>query len=266
MKILVLVKQVPGTSEVEVDPVSGVLKRDGVEAKMNPYDLFPLEFAIATKEAMGAEIHVMTMGPPPAQQVLEEAIWIGADFGYLISDRKFGGADVVATSYTLSQAIRKAEEQVGKFDLILCGKQTTDGDTAQVGPETAEFLELEHAANVSRVYEIAANKITLDVNMDTYIVKQRMELSCLLTIEKDFNTPRLPSYKRKKLGTEGKITTYSFDDMPDQDESKYGLKGSPTQVERIFPPDKNEEKEIFQGDTQTLVQKLYSVLETHKFV
>lgn len=266
MKILVLVKQVPGTSQVEVDPITGVLKRDGVEAKMNPYDLYPLELAISLKETHGGEVHVLTMGPDPAQAVLEEAIWIGADHGYLVSDRKFGGADVLATSYTLSQAILKVEEEQSKFDLILCGKQTTDGDTAQVGPETAEFLNLEHAANVSKLHEINTETVTLDVNMDTYIVKQRMQLPCLLTIEKDFNTPRLPSYKRKKQGTKGLIKKYTFADMPDQDERNYGLKGSPTQVERIFPPESNTDQEIFTGSVEELSLSFYTILKDHKFI
>ena len=136
MKILVCIKQVPGTSNVEVDPVTGVLKRDGIETKMNPYDLYALELALSLRQQKGGQVHVISMGPLQAKSVLAEAIYMGADAGYLVSDRQFAGADVLATSYTISQGIKKA----GDYDLIICGKQTTDGDTAQVGPEIAEFL------------------------------------------------------------------------------------------------------------------------------
>ena len=135
MEILVCVKQVPGTTQVEVDPVTGVLKRDGVDSKMNPYDLFALETALRIKKEKGATIKTITMGPPQAKTVIKESFSMGVDEGAIISDRKFGGADVLATSYTLSQGIKK----ISNPDLIICGKQTTDGDTAQVGSEIAEF-------------------------------------------------------------------------------------------------------------------------------
>ncbi|MBQ1336082.1 MAG: electron transfer flavoprotein subunit beta/FixA family protein, partial [Selenomonadaceae bacterium] len=134
MEILVCIKQVPGSNKVEVDPVTGVLKRNCADAKMNPYDLFALETGLKLREEYGGNVSVLTMGPPQAKAVLYEAFAMGADKGALITDRKFGGADVLATSYTLSQGIRK----FGKFDLIICGLQTTDGDTAQVGPEVSE--------------------------------------------------------------------------------------------------------------------------------
>ncbi|MDZ5010546.1 electron transfer flavoprotein subunit beta, partial [Clostridium perfringens] len=132
--------QVPGTSKVEVDEKTGVLKRDGIDTKMNPYDLYALETAFNIKEQKGGEVNVISMGPPQAMEVIREAFSMGADNGILISDRKFAGADVLATAYTISQGIRKS----GEFDLIICGKQTTDGDTAQVGPEIAEYLDIPH--------------------------------------------------------------------------------------------------------------------------
>ena len=136
MNIIVCIKQVPGTAQVEIDPATGVLKRDGVESKMNPYDLYALETALRFKQSHGAEITAVTMGPPQAESVIREAFMMGADSGFILSDRRFGGADVLATSYTLAQGVRR----IGDFDLIICGKQTTDGDTAQVGAELAEFL------------------------------------------------------------------------------------------------------------------------------
>ena len=157
MEILVCIKQVPGTTAVEVDEETGVLKRDGVEAKMNPFDLFAIEQALLLREKYGGKVDVITMGPGQAEAVLREAVWMGADRGILISDRSFAGSDVAATSYALSQGVRKA----GTYDLILCGKQTTDGDTAQVGPEMAEFLGIEHIANVEMVLEAEGNELTV---------------------------------------------------------------------------------------------------------
>ncbi len=262
MKILVCIKQVPGTSNVEVDPVTGVLKRDGIESKMNPYDLYALELALTLREQVGGHVDVISMGPHQAKHVISEAIQMGADSGYLISDRRFGGADVVATSYTLSQGAKKA----GDYDLIICGKQTTDGDTAQVGPETAEFLGIEHAANVSAVTELTDTTITVEMNMDGYTQLQRMDLPCLITVDKDINTPRLPSFKRKLMMKDDMIVTYSLDDFTDRNEKNYGLAGSPTQVERIFPPEKNSSKEIIEGSSEEVSDKLYKLLKDLRYL
>ena len=162
MKIIVCIKQVPGTTAVEVDEKSGVLKRDGVESKMNPYDLYAIEQALLLKEQYGGTVDVISMGPGQARAVLKEAIYMGADRAFLVSDRRFGGADVVATSYTLSQGIEKA----GNYDLIICGKQTTDGDTAQVGPEMAEFMGIKHIANVLNVLEKREDSLLIRENQE----------------------------------------------------------------------------------------------------
>ena len=130
MDIFVCIKQVPGTAQVEIDPATGVLKRDGVESKMNPYDLYALETALRFKQSHGAEITAVTMGPPQAESVIREAFMMGVDHGAIFSDRRFGGSDVLATAYTLAQGIRAA----GGADLVIRGKQTTHGDTAQVVP------------------------------------------------------------------------------------------------------------------------------------
>lgn len=262
MKILVCIKQVPGTTAVEVDEKTGVLKRDGIEAKMNPFDLFAIEQALLLREQYGGSVDVITMGPRQAEAVLREAICMGADRGILISDRSFAGADVVATSYTLSQGIQKA----GKYDLILCGKQTTDGDTAQVGPETAEFLGIEHTANVVRIIKAEEGRITLLENQENDFRELCLPIPCLLTIEKDVNTPRLPSYKRKLATNETEIETVTLRDFADCDPAHYGLNGSPTQVERIFPPEKNVSCHIFEGKSQEQADILYSILTEKKFV
>ena len=181
MEILVCIKQVPGSNKVEVDPVTGVLKRDGADSKMNPYDLYALEVGLELKEQYGGRVSVLTMGPPQAKAVLYEAFAMGADEGALITDRKFGGADVLATSYTLSQGIKK----FGTFDLILCGLQTTDGDTAQVGPEVSETLGIPCVCNVSAIGAVKAGAITVMMDMPEDIEEVRVSFPCLLTVQKD---------------------------------------------------------------------------------
>mgnify|MGYP000412292290 FL=1 len=180
MKITVCIKQVPGTAQVEIDPATGVLKRDGVESKMNPYDLYALETALRFKQSHGAEITAVTMGPPQAESVIREAFMMGVDHGAIFSDRRFGGSDVLATAYTLAQGIRAA----GGADLVICGKQTTDGDTAQVGAELAEFLGIPHVAGVSRIHELSGEEILLDLDLPLHVETVRVKLPCLVCVEK----------------------------------------------------------------------------------
>jgi electron transfer flavoprotein beta subunit len=262
MDILVCIKQVPGTSKVEVDPVTGVLKRDGVDSKMNPYDLFALETALRIRDKVGGSVKVISMGPLQALEVIKEAYMMGADEGVLLSDRKFGGADVLATSYTISQGVK----QMGNVDLIICGKQTTDGDTAQVGPEMAEYLGIPHIANVIKVEEIKNSSMIVEMDMPNTIEVAEIKFPCLLTVEKDIFQPRLPSY-RKKLETKNKeIKVLTFKDLDDQNEKRYGLSGSPTKVERIFPPAVNTDKEMWNGTGEELVDKLAVKLKELKFI
>lgn len=262
MNILVCIKQVPGTSKVEVDPVTGVLKRDGIDSKMNPYDLYALETALRLREKKGGKIKVISMGPPQAMSVIKEAYMMGADEGVLLSDRKFGGADVLATSYTLSQGIR----QMGDIDLILCGKQTTDGDTAQVGPEIAEYLEIPHIANVIKVDEIKDSSLVVEMDMPDTIETAEIKFPCLLTVDKDIYQPRLPSYRKKLETSDREIKILTFKDLQDQNEKKYGLNGSPTRVERIFPPAVNNDKEIWEGTGEELGNRLAAKLKKLKFI
>ncbi|MCI8631894.1 MAG: electron transfer flavoprotein subunit beta/FixA family protein [Lachnospiraceae bacterium] len=262
MNIIVCIKQVPSSSNVKVDPVTGVLIRDGVESKMNPYDLYALEMALTLKENHGGSVTVVTMGPDAAKAVLMEAIYMGADHGYLISDRRFAGADVLATSYTISSAI----SALGGYDLILCGKQTTDGDTAQVGAEMAEFLQLPHYANVHRAAYAANGRMVCSCELGATVLEAEIALPCLLCTDGEINTPRLPSYKRKcaAAGHDDLITTLCLNDFTDTDASHYGLTGSPTQVERIFPPEKNTERVFMEGSDASA--QLFSLLKTRKFI
>ena len=252
MKIIVCIKQVPGSSQVEIDPVTGVLIRDARNTKMNPYDLYAIETALRFKENKNATITAISMGPPQATQVLQEALWMGCDEAVLLSDRKFAGADVVATSYTLSSGIKKQ----GEFDLIICGKQTTDGDTAQVGPEIAEHLKIPHISYVDKIIEMKEKSVTVSVSMDKTIEVWEIDYPCLITVDKGIFTPRLPSYKRGLQFTDYQIKVLGFNDMDDKDENHYGLKGSPTQVERMFPPHRITDKEIWHGTSSELAVKM----------
>jgi electron transfer flavoprotein beta subunit len=262
MNIIVCIKQVPASSDVQIDPTTGVLIRDGNNTKMNPYDLYGIETALRIKEQVGAKVTTLTMGPASAKAVLNESIWMGCDEGMLISDRKFAGADVVATSYTISQGINK----MGNYDLIICGKQTTDGDTAQVGPETAEYLKIPHVAYVDRVIEIKEKSIVVGFSMDKTVEICEVEYPCLITVEKGIYTPRLPSLKRANSYKEYQIPMLTFQDFIDRNEYHYGLKGSPTQVERMFSPSKNTDKVIVTGEPNELSKMLFEKLKEIKIL
>lgn len=262
MEILVCIKQVPDTNKVEVDPVTGVLKRDGVDSKMNPYDLYAVETALKIKEETGATVKVLSMGPNQAKEVIKEAYMMGVDDGMLLSDRKFAGADVLATSYTLSQGARK----MGRHDLIICGKQTTDGDTAQVGAEMAEYLGIPHIANVRKLVELKETSLVVEMDMQNAVELVEVQYPCLITVDKGIFEPRLPSY-RKKIATKGQeITVLGLRDLEDLNEMQYGLNGSPTQVERIFPPEVNTDREMWTGDSEELSARMLEKLKNLKFV
>jgi electron transfer flavoprotein beta subunit len=263
MNIIVCIKQVPASSKVKVDPITGVLIRNGVDSKMNPYDLFAVETALYLKDKYGGTVTAVSMGPNAATTILREALYMGADRGVLISDRKFAGADVLATSYTLSSAIKS----LGEYDLIICGKQTTDGDTAQVGAEMAEFLGIPHYSNVTNC-EKKGDSIEFTCALGSTVMDANMTFPCLICTDSDINTPRLPSYKRKLTADkrEDGITVLSLSDFADQDEKNYGLSGSPTQVEKIFPPEKNVSHITLTGDSKTLAEGIFSVLKDKKFI
>lgn len=262
MKILVCVKQVPGSNNVEVDPVTGVLKRSGIASKINPYDLYAIETALSLAERYGGTVESLTMGPPQAKAVIQETVCMGAQKGTVLTDRKFAGADVLATAYTLSQGIEKC----GPYDLIICGKQTTDGDTAQVGAEVAEYLGLPNVSNVLRVDDFRDDTLYLTAGLDEKVVSLCVPIPCLISVDGDINTPRLPSYKIRKTLTDDTVAFLTFADFSDQDPDHYGLSGSATQVERIFPPEKVSQKQILEGNTDTQAQALYDLLLTKKML
>ncbi len=259
MNIFVLIKQVPSTNRAQVDEKTGVLKREGVSSKMNPYDLFALEAALRLKQENGGAVTVGTMGPRQAEAVIREAYNMGADAGVLISDRRLGGADVLATSYALSQAIRAS----GDYDLIVCGKQTTDGDTAQVGPAVAETMGIPHAAWVSAI-EADAGGVRVRQQLQDTIETVWMPFPSLVTVEQDIFTPRLPSLMRARENKGRPVAVLTLDDFMDRDPEHYGLQGSATEVERIFPPETRTARETLTGED--LDKQLYGHLLRRKYI
>jgi electron transfer flavoprotein beta subunit len=255
VNIVVCIKQVPGTTQVKINPETGTLIRDGVEAVVNPFDEYAIEEAIRIKERVGGTVKIITMGPPQAEVALRSAIALGADEGYLISDRAFAGSDTWATSYTLSGAIRT----LGKVDLIICGKQAIDGDTAQVGPGVAEMLGLPFVAWVKKVEEINDRKIKVERMMEEGYDVVEMPLPGLITVVKEINTPRMASLKGKMRAKSAKINVLNATTIV-VDSSRIGLKGSPTQVLRSFVPERKTGGEKISGEVPVLVEKITSTV------
>jgi electron transfer flavoprotein alpha/beta subunit len=238
LNIIVCIKQVPDTTEVKINPETGTLVREGVPSIINPFDTYAIEEGLRLKEQLGGNVTVLSMGPPQAQEALKEAVAMGADQAVLLSDRAFAGSDTWATAYVLSQAIRK----IGGYDLILCGKQAIDGDTGQVGPGIARQLAISQLTYVFKIRE-------LDPELGRVVAERLLEegrevvetsLPALLTVVKDINRPRYPSFMGIRRAAKMEIPIWSVGDIPGIDEDKCGLKGSPTQVVRVFSPPRRE--------------------------
>lgn len=260
MNIIVCVKQVPDTSEVRINPETNTLIREGVPSIINPYDLHAIEAALQIKEKTGAKVTVITMGPPQAEDALREAISMGADDVRLISDRAFAGADTWATSHALYKAI----EKLG-YDIILCGKQAIDGDTAQVGPEVAEFLNIPHIAYIRKIEEVGDKTIKVQRLMDDGYDVVESSLPVLLTVVKEINTPRLPSLKGKMAAKKAVITKMDMNAIGAEAEN-VGLKGSPTQVKNIFAPQSKADRKMIEGSVEEQVEALMRELRGLKCV
>lgn len=258
MKILVLIKQVPDMEKVKFDSEKGVIDRKSAGTEINPFDLNALEAAVQIKEKVGGEVIALTMGPPTAESALREAISRGADNGILVSDRAFGGSDTKATSATLSAAIRK----FGEFDLVIAGEKTVDGDTGQVGPETAEMLEVPHVSFVTEVLEIQEKSITLISEIWEGSYLKKMMYPGLITVTKSINAPRLPSFKMKMQAKKAQLISYSLEDLDGfLAEVDTGFKGSPTKVKKIVvPEDTQRECKIFRDGFDKAIEDLYSVM------
>lgn len=238
MNILVCVKQVPDTTEIKIDPVKNTLIRDGVPSIVNPFDGYALEAAARIKDKNpDTKIVVVSMGPPQATAALKECLAIAADKAYLVSGRTFGGSDTLATSYILSNAVRKIEETEGKFDAIFCGKQAIDGDTAQVGPEIAEHLGLPQVTYGLEA-ELDGDQLKVKKEMEDGAAIIGVTLPCLVTFTKPAWDPRYPTIKRKMAANRAQIPVLGDDAFPEIDTARIGLKGSPTHVKSTFVPQK----------------------------
>jgi len=261
MNIIVLVKQVPDTSEVKINRETNTLIRDGVPSIINPYDRYAIEEAIRLREKHGGKVTAVTMGPPQAVEALKEAVSLGVDDVVLLSDRAFAGADTWATSYALSQGIRK----IGDFDLVIAGKQAIDGDTAQVGPETADMLGIPFVAYIRKIEQVEGNKMVAERLMDEGYDVVETSLPALITVVKEINEPRVPSLKGKMKAKNLKVAAWSAADIG-ADQNKIGLRGSPTQVVRIFPPTPRGQREILSGSVEEQVASLAKKLKEQSLI
>jgi electron transfer flavoprotein beta subunit len=251
LNIVVCIKQVPATTEVRIHSETHTLIRDGVESIINPLDMYAVEEALRIKERCGGKVTVFTMGPPQAEAALRETVSYGVDEVALVSDRALVGSDTLATAYALAKGIAK----IGAYDLILCGKQATDGDTAQVGPEVAERLGIPYVAWVRKVEEIGDGKIRVQRMMDDGYEVIEMPLPALITVVKEINEPRLASLKGKLRAKKLEIPMWSAEDIG-AEEDQVGLKGSPTQVMRVFSPEPRGAGERFEGDAEDVAERL----------
>jgi len=251
MHFVVCIKQVPDTTDVKINPETNTLIREGVESIVNPFDMYAIEEALRLKEKMGGTITALTMGPPQAEAVLREAISMGADKGILVSDRAFAGSDSWATSYTLAAAIKK----IGNFDILLCGKQASDGDTAQVGPGIATHLDLPQVTYVRKIEEIDEEKLVAERLLENGYEAVECPVPCMLTVVKEINEPRLPSLKGKMAARKAEITTWTADDIG-TDREQLGLDGSPTKVVKIFSPEPREGGQILSGEPHEQISAL----------
>ena len=251
MNIIVCIKQVPDTANVKIDPETNTLIREGVESIINPFDMYAIEEAVKTKEKMGGKVTAVTMGPPQAEAALREAISMGVDEATLVSDRAFAGSDTWATSYTLAAAIKK----LGKFDIIFCGKQAADGDTAQVGPGISMHLDIPQVTYVKKIEELKEGSARVERMTEEGYEVVDTPLPVLFTVVKEINEPRIPSLKGKMRAKKAEIKVLAAKDL-DTNEKFLGLNGSPTQVVKIFTPPPREGGQMLSGETDEIVDKL----------
>lgn len=231
MKIIVPIKQVPETSNVKMDPETGTVVRAGVETVVNPLDLYAIETALRLREKYGGTVVAVSMGPPQATKALKEAIAMGCDDAVLVSDRKFGGSDTWATSYTLAQAIKK----IDGYDLIVAGERATDGDTAQVGPGIASWLDIPVATYVAKIEKAENGTLVAERLVEEGYQVLSVAMPALVTVVKEIASPRIPTLRGKKKAMAASIPVFCTDNM-ELDHAALGLKGSPTKVIKIESP------------------------------
>ncbi|WP_326907777.1 electron transfer flavoprotein subunit beta/FixA family protein [Sedimentibacter sp. MB31-C6] len=261
MKIIVLIKQVPDMEKVKFDKEKGRINRASAGTEINPFDLNALETALQISEKTEAEVIALSMGPPQAEESLKEAIARGAHEGILLSDSKFGGSDVKATANILSAAIKK----IGNYDLVIAGIQTVDGDTGQVGPEIAGCLGIPHISNVECIKDYTLNNIDVVSNVWEGLYLKRGKFPILITVTKDVNTPRLPSFKNKMKARKAEITKWNFEELKEiLDETKIGINGSATKVKKIEIPSQNKRDGKVYRDNDIYISEILNVLKENK--
>lgn len=262
MDIIVCIKQVPDTTEVKINPETNTLVREGVPSVVNPFDENAVEAALQLKEKHGGKVTVITMGPPQAAEALKTSVAMGVDEVALVSDRAFAGSDTWATSYTLAQTIKK----LGNYDLILCGKQAIDGDTAQVGPGIAEWLGI---PQVTFAVKIDADPTNKKAKVERLLeeVNEVVEtpLPCMVTVVKQMNTPRLPSLKGLMRAKKVEVKSFNAQSI-EADPKNIGLNGSPTSVVKIFSPPPKGGGEILTGEPADIVDNLLGKLKERKII
>jgi len=262
-RVVVAIKQVPDTTQVKVDPNTGTLIREGIPFIVNPFDTHAIEEALRIRDRWGCQVTAITMGPPNSVATLRKCLALGADDAILISDRAFGGADTLATSFVLAEAVRRIEREQGRVDIVICGKQTIDGDTAQVGPGLATRLGLSQLTLVDRIQEIdpAGRMITVRRKLEGRKEIVRAPLPAVISVVREINQPRYPAVPRRLDAEEAPIEVWgnAFLGLP---EARIGLKGSPTNVKHIFAPQRRQGEILGDGETdpegavQELIRKL----------
>lgn len=262
MKIVVCIKQVPATGDATIDPETKRIVREGLKSILNPFDLYAVEEAVRLKEKIGGEVIALSMGPESAKNSLREAISIGADRGVLLSDKSFGGSDTWATSYVLAKAI----ENLGDVDLVICGKQAIDGDTAQVGPGIAARLDWMQATYVERINKINTNSITVTrMNEDGYDICE-LDYPAVVTVVKGINVPRVPTLKGVLASKHVDIPILKPEDIG-ADTEKIGLMPSPTRVVKTGPPPpRNAVTQKIEGLPANCASVLVTELKTRSII
>ncbi len=256
MNILVCMKQVPDTQKVKIDPDRGTLIRKGVPSITNPFDESALELALEIKEEFCGTISVLTMGIPDSECIVRDALTLGADRGYLLTDREFAGSDTLATSYTLSMAIKK----IGSFDLLIFGKQAIDGDTAQVGPEVAGHLGIPVITFVMGIVEITEEKIVVERMIDNGREIVTSNFPLIITVVKALNRLRIPNLNRIIESLDIPVQRLGIQDI-EAESARCGLKGSPTRVKKIFSPKKHSTVQLIGGTVEDQARGFIQIIK-----
>ncbi|SHI94398.1 electron transfer flavoprotein beta subunit [Clostridium amylolyticum] len=292
MNVMVCIKQVPDTSEINIDAVTGVLKRNEANSQINPYDLYALETALRIKEEKGGKVSVVTLGDKGAAQIIKEAYMMGVDEGFLISHKAFNGSDLYATALILSQVI----SSFSNLDLIILGKKSTDSGTGHLSSELAELMGFTDTSNVRRIVNIEDSFIIVESDMGDALGTLEIKTPCVLSVEEDIFEPRLLSFRKRLESKDKAIKVISLEDLENTDENFYGLKGSPTHIrtlfsskdstlkekeasekkiadkgspinlQRVFPEGVAPEKEVWTGASLELAESIYSKLKDLKYI